>query len=167
VPVLPRSLSAPDFDKLRAVGFQRALGAREAGRLPTACERAFESGAQPAERVFGALPVLAGDADRTVATAPIELLRFARQYLLEGGQRDALDSFGRELYEPRLRKLGWKEQAGENGDQRLLRADLVGFLASVLRDKATRASRPSSGGATSGSNRSTPRACRPICRGSR
>jgi ERAP1-like C-terminal domain len=133
------TLPAQDLGKLRAAGFGK-LSAREKLSFADSLRAGFESGALPAERVLGNLPVFAGDADRTVATAPTELLRFVRTYLLEGAQRDALDGFARELYAPRLHKLGWKEQANESGDQKLLRADLASFLASVIRDKATRAS---------------------------
>ncbi|HMI90908.1 MAG TPA: ERAP1-like C-terminal domain-containing protein, partial [Polyangiales bacterium] len=38
----------------------------------------------------------------------------------------------------RLRKLGWKERPKESGDQKLMRSELIGFLAHDVRDQATR-----------------------------
>jgi alanyl aminopeptidase len=133
------SLPAPDLDKLRMAGFGK-LSVREKLSFVDSLRAGFASGALPAEQVLATLPVLAGDADRAVTTAPMELLRFSREHLLPEAARPALDRFARRLYEPRLRLLGWKERASDDGDTKLLRAEIVWFLCQVVRDPATRAS---------------------------
>ena len=85
-----------------------------------------------------ALPTLAADPERLVAGAPMDLLRFSREYLLAESERPALDRYARKLYEARLRKLGYAEKPREDGDVKLLRADLAWFFAHGLRDPAVR-----------------------------
>jgi alanyl aminopeptidase len=131
------SLGAADLDKLRKAGFSK-LSPREKLSFVDSLRAGFESGTLSADRVLAVSPLLAADADRAVATAPMEMLRFTREYLLDAAARPALDRFARGLYEPLLRKLGWKERAGEDGDTRILRADVVWFLAQGLRDPETR-----------------------------
>jgi alanyl aminopeptidase len=132
------SLDAKQLAKLRMVGFAK-LSVREKLSVADSLRAGFDSGALPAESVFSLLPALAADPDRSVASAPIGLLRYARQYLLEPSERPALDRFARALYEPRLRQLGWQERTSDDGDRKLLRAEIIWFLADSLRDPAARA----------------------------
>ena len=132
------SLSAPELEKLRKAGYAK-LTARERLSLADSLKAGFESGALEPAAVLALLPSMAADEDRSVATMPIGLLRWIRDYALDEATRPALDRYARELYAGRLRKLGWKERPKESGDQKLLRAEIIGFLALSVRDQATRA----------------------------
>jgi cytosol alanyl aminopeptidase len=133
------SLPAGSFARLRSAGFSR-LTAREKLSVVDAMRSGFAAGELSARDLFASLPMLAGDADRSVATAPIEFLRFAREYLLDETSRPQLDHFASALYAPRLRALGYRQRSGDDGEIALLRAELVAFLALVVRDPAVRAS---------------------------
>ncbi|MFI5308477.1 MAG: M1 family aminopeptidase [Polyangiales bacterium] len=132
------ALPARDLAKLGGVGFA-ALSVRERLSFADSLHAGFESGALDARSVLAALPALAADADRNVATVPMGLLRFARDYLLEPAERPALERFARSLYAGRLQRLGYAERAGESGDARLLRASLAWFLSDTARDPGVRA----------------------------
>ena len=123
------SLPPADLDKLRSAGFAK-LSARDKLSFADSLRAAFASAALPADSVLAALPAFAADADRSVATMPMELLRFAREYLLEPAQRARARALTRaRSYAARLQKLGWKERAGEDGDTKMLRSDIIDFLA--------------------------------------
>jgi alanyl aminopeptidase len=132
------SLSALELEKLRKAGFGK-LTPREKLSMADSVNAGFESGALEPAAVLNAMPTLANDEDRTVATMPMGALTFMREYMLDDSTRPALDRFARELYANRLRKLGWKEKPKESGEQKLLRAGIIGFLAHGVRDQATRA----------------------------
>jgi alanyl aminopeptidase len=88
--------------------------------------------------VLDALGTLVGDAERSVATAPMGVLEFARDHLLSDAERPALERHARRLYMPILQELGWTPVPGEDGERKLLRAEVVGFLADVARAPAVR-----------------------------
>ncbi len=132
------ALADADLAKLQKAGFAK-LSVREKLALADSLQAGFESGALSAQSVLATMPQLAADADRSVATAPMGLLRFARDYLLEPAQQPWLARFARALYAPGLRQLGWQERAGEDGETRLLRAQVIGFLGDMVRDPAVRA----------------------------
>jgi hypothetical protein len=67
------------------------------------------------------------------------ILDWIRERVLDASTRPALDRYARDLYAARLRALGWKERPGESGEQKLLRSEIVDFLALAVRDPATRA----------------------------
>jgi alanyl aminopeptidase len=131
------SLPAGDLDKLRSAGFAK-LDAREQLSFADALRSGFESGTVTAQSLLAALPLLARAAPRSLAAAPLGTLRFLREYVLAPEDRPAFDRYARGLYAPRLQKLGWRERANDSGDDKLLRADLVAFLALDIQDPATR-----------------------------
>jgi alanyl aminopeptidase len=98
-----------------------------AGRIP------FAAG-------LDALEPLAGSTDRFVATAPMSMLSFAHDYLLEPTDETAFGRYASTLYRSQLRTLGWAPRRGvtEDGDTRLLRASVLAFLALESRDATTR-----------------------------
>jgi alanyl aminopeptidase len=75
------------------------------------------------------LAPMADSTDRFVATAPIELLAFAQEHLLEAEHEAAFQRYAGELYAAQLRRLGWSGAADEDGEARLLRAAILEFLA--------------------------------------
>jgi cytosol alanyl aminopeptidase len=131
------SLAAPELEKLRKAGYAK-LTPREKLSLADSINAGFESGSLDPAAVLAMLPSLAADEDRSVATTPLGLLSWIREYALEEAARPALDRYARELYAAKLRKLGWKERPKESGDQKLLRSEIISFLAFSLRDTATR-----------------------------
>ena len=131
------SLPGPELEKLRKAGYAK-LTPRERLSLADSVSAGFDSGALDANAVLTMLPSLAADDERTVATTPAGVLRWIREYVLDDTTRPALDKYARDLYAAKLRKLGWKEKPKESGDQKLLRAEIIGFLAHGVRDAATR-----------------------------
>jgi alanyl aminopeptidase len=132
------SLPSADLENLRKAGYAK-LTPREKLSLADSLTAGFESGALAPAAVLAQLPSLAADEDRSVATTPIGLLSWIREYALDEATRPALDRYARDLYAARLRKLGWKERPKDSGEQKLLRAEIIGFLAQTVRDPATRA----------------------------
>jgi alanyl aminopeptidase len=131
-------LAPPLLEALRRTGWSK-LGTGEKLSLVDSVRAGFSSGAIAADAALRTLPTLAADPERAVALAPMELLRFSREHLLPPEERPVLDRFATKLYEARLRKLGWQERAQDDGDTKMLRADLVAFLAHVPRDAVVRA----------------------------
>jgi alanyl aminopeptidase len=114
------------------------LGPGDRMALADALMAGFSAGRTRADRAFEALEPLASDPERAVARVPMQLLRFAREWLVDPPQRKAVERRARELYRPVLRELGWKPYSGEEGETRLARAEVVDFLAEVGRDSKVR-----------------------------
>jgi aminopeptidase N len=130
------SLAAPDREALRTEGWKH-MTAAERLSWSESLEAAFASAAMPASEVFAAIGQLAQDEDRGVATAPIDLLEFAREYLADEALRPRVEAFARSLYGPMGQKLGWEARTGEDGEAKLLRAKVLDCLAFVGRDPQT------------------------------
>jgi hypothetical protein len=96
---------------------------------------AFRSGALPAANVLAALQPLAGDPEPAVSRVPSPFLRFAREYLVEPGQRSAVEAFMRALYAPALARLGWTPRRGEPARVQSFRPWLVDYLAFDAQDR--------------------------------
>ena len=123
------SLAAKDLAKLRRAWPQ--LSPRERLSTVDSLRAGFEGGRTRADDLLAAIEPLASDEQRAVATVPMEILTFARDYLVDDATRPALTEFARKLYQPVLRRLGWLDRAGEDGETKLLRAQTVAFLADV------------------------------------
>ncbi len=138
------SLATKDLDKLRR-GWT-ALTPRERLSVVDSLRAGFESGRARAEDVLVALKTFAEDENRVIATAPMGFLAFARDHLVDEATRPAVAEYARRLYQPVLRRLGWTERAEDDGETKLLRAQVVGFLADVgntasVRQRAARLGR--------------------------
>ncbi|MBI2894568.1 MAG: ERAP1-like C-terminal domain-containing protein [Deltaproteobacteria bacterium] len=117
----------------------RKLTSREQLSFAASLQAAFEAATTPAADVFAALPALARDDDRLVATAPMELMAFARDHLADERSRASVEAFASRTYRPLLDRLGWERRAApENGESMLLREAAIHFLALVARDPAVR-----------------------------
>src|SRR5262245_24355450 len=89
----------------------------------------FAAATLPAASVLKSFPLLARDAARPVATTPMQLLRFVRQYMAGSDEeRGRAEAFARTLYAPRWKVLGWTARSDGDGEQRLLRAAVLDFL---------------------------------------
>ena len=124
---------AEDAERLLSQGFA-ALSPLERLALADGLGAALGSGARPAAEVYAALPVLAADSERAVATAPLGLLKLADEYLSDAATRPAVERYGQSLYRPLFDRLGWRATPGEDGETRLLREQLLWFLTQTARD---------------------------------
>jgi alanyl aminopeptidase len=131
------TLPAADFDRLRVAGWPR-LAPDERLSVADAIGAAFAAGTMPAGPALDALEPLARDPTRAVAVAPMSLVRFVRDQLAGDDLRPRAEAFARRLYAPALARLGWTPRTDEDGETRLLRARVLGFLADVGQDPAVR-----------------------------
>jgi alanyl aminopeptidase len=131
------ALSNHDLDQLRRHGWSH-LNVREQLALADSLSAAFAAGAIDTAALLGAASMLARSSERSVCTAPMGWLSFARDYLVDATMRSKVEAVGRSLYVAHGKRLGWTEQPAEDGDTRLLRADVLGFLALEVNDPATR-----------------------------
>jgi alanyl aminopeptidase len=131
------TLPPADLARLRTVGFAE-LTDRERLSLADSLAAAFAAATLPAADVLAALAPLAGDASRAVAVAPMEPLRFVRDYAAPEALRPAVGAFAASLYGPVAERLGWEPRAGEDGETTLLRARVLEFLALEMEDAAVR-----------------------------
>ena len=134
--------------QLTALSAVQDLSVRDRIIVADSVKAGFASGRIPFAAAMQTLAPFASSTDRFVATAPIELLVFARDHLLEPAQHAAFARYAMRLYQPQLRRLGWQvsrravrhgASAEEDGETRLLRASILGFLALEVRDPGVRA----------------------------
>jgi cytosol alanyl aminopeptidase len=130
------ALAPADLAKLR--DHAAKLSVRERYALVDSLLAAFDSGALPGRDVLAALPAFVGDAERSVATAPMGLLRKLRRDVVEEARRPAIEAWIRKLYQPLAKRLGFHAGATDDGDTKLLRGEVLYFLADIGRDSATR-----------------------------
>jgi cytosol alanyl aminopeptidase len=117
------------------------LGEPERLSVADSIAAAFDSARMPAADVFAALQRFAAEPSVAVASAPMGLLRAAREELADEATRPRVEAFVRRLYGPVARRLGWEPCAGcpEDGETKLLRARVLEFLIETGRDEALRA----------------------------
>ncbi|WPB77849.1 M1 family metallopeptidase [Archangium violaceum] len=83
------------------------------------------AGAMPASDALGLLPGLAGEQDRQVFQASLDLLGILRPSLLSDARQSDRARFLRDTYGARARALGFTPRANEDEDTRLLRPLLL------------------------------------------
>ncbi|MDQ3035095.1 MAG: ERAP1-like C-terminal domain-containing protein [Myxococcota bacterium] len=135
------TLPGEQLAQLSARDAQRALTTRDRISIADSVSAGFEAGRVPFAAAMEVLAPFADSTDRQVATAPMELLSFARDHLLEtDAQREAFRAYAMRLYRNQLRRLGWgpRGRAEEDGEQRLLRAAILSFLALTAEDPSVR-----------------------------
>lgn len=120
-------------------GATSPLTVRDRIALADSVRAGFRAGRIPFAAAMETLAPMATSTDRFVATAPIELLTFASSHLLEDTHDAAFQAYASELYAGQLRRLGWSGAANEEGEQRLLRAAILSFLALDAEAPAVRA----------------------------
>jgi alanyl aminopeptidase len=131
-------LSPADLASLRAKGMG-ALTTREKVAFATSIQAAYARGAMTFKDALEAVAPLAADEDPTVAGAPMGYLWTARDWLFQDEKvRANVEAYGRRLYEPVARRLGWSSRPGESDEVRTLRARVVNFLALTAQDPAAR-----------------------------
>jgi len=98
-------------------------------------EALVAAGRMPAGDALGLVGVLANDPDRHVVAAAIDIAAAAGATIDEA-LRPRYQRFVREVFGARASALGWAGTPGGTEDTRLLRADLVGFVADAGQDPA-------------------------------
>jgi alanyl aminopeptidase len=131
------TLPATELARLREHGWS-ALAPAERLSVADSLDAAFDAATLPAAQVLAALPPLAADPSRAVAVAPMRLVQFVREQVVEPEMRPAVEAWARSLYAPRLARIGWAPSGDEAGDVRLLRARVIAFLARQGRDPVVR-----------------------------
>jgi len=131
------TLATADLDKLRRTGW-RSLTPRE--RLSTAdsLNASFAAASMPAADVLSMMTAFATDSARPVATAPMGLLRFSNDYVADDAMRAKVQAFSQRLYAPAMRRLGWTPRRNEDGETKLIRSEVIEFLAMTVRDVVVR-----------------------------
>jgi cytosol alanyl aminopeptidase len=123
-------LAGADWQRLLAVAGSR-LSRIERLTLLGDARALVRAGTLPAAEALALAARFAGEPDRQVFSASLELLGVADPRLLAGPGREELARFLRETYGPRARKLGLVPRADDSEDTRLLRPELLWF-AGVL-----------------------------------
>jgi alanyl aminopeptidase len=101
---------------------------------------AHRKGRVPFRTTFRFLSGAASSSERLIAIAPMAPLTFVAEQVVDEPARAKARASLRRLYQDRVRRLGWGPRRGqdEDGERRLLRADVLGFLALVGRDTTVR-----------------------------
>jgi alanyl aminopeptidase len=130
-------LAAADLDQLMARGFGD-FDVREKTMLATNLWYAFARGAIDVDRALALLEPLFADAHPAVAAVPMALTRELLRYL----EKDPLEARLKERSVARVarlaRKVGWDARPGDPPETRLLRQQLLSFLALSLEHGGTR-----------------------------
>jgi len=141
---LPKAKGCPAWFLPNADGagyYRGALDARMLGRLLSTDNRSLSraervallgdvralvnNGTMPAADALGLLPGLAGEKDRQVFEASMELGGLLNRSLLSARSWEDRERFLRDTYGGRARALGFMPRAGEDEDTRLLRLQLL------------------------------------------
>ncbi len=87
------------------------------------------SGDVPAAEALGVIPTMLQDPSRHIVSATASLVNAATGSIVPEELKPRLAAFVRDTYGARARALGWKAQAGDDEDTRLLRRSLVALVA--------------------------------------
>jgi alanyl aminopeptidase len=131
------SLAPADLAAL--AGKLRGLSTREKMAYANSLRAAYARATTPMKDVVAAAAPLAADPMPAVAEEPMGYVVQARDWLVGDPLEARVERYGRELYAPAMRRLGWEPKKGEDDEARALRASVVWFLAMTARDPAVRA----------------------------
>lgn len=141
-------LAPADFARLTAA--HARLRAPEQLVLADALDAAFARGSLAPDALLDAMPAFADSGVPQVATALFPRYLWIRRQLAGASTGLALDAWVADLYDARMRGLGWRRQAGEAGTVTALRRRLAHFLATEVRQPAARAALAAQGRAALG-----------------
>ncbi|MBW2456952.1 MAG: M1 family metallopeptidase, partial [Deltaproteobacteria bacterium] len=131
------SLPSAELTKLSTTALPH-LEPREKMSLASAVIAAFNRGKIDGPTAFATLEPLAADPHPQVAQKPMALIDQTRRWLRDDPLRGAVEAYGRKLYGPTYRRLGWQSAPGETPERQLLRKNVINFLASTARDPDVR-----------------------------
>ena len=141
------TLAREDLVKLRERGYHK-LNARERYTLVQSLIAGFEVASVTAADLLESFPKFAEDKERRVALVPLHELSGLREHWLgrpslgvaeHAALAPKFQRFVRSLYAPVAQRLGLYERAGESGDDKLLRAEVLAGMCDLAQDDATRA----------------------------
>ncbi|MEM6962577.1 MAG: M1 family metallopeptidase, partial [Myxococcota bacterium] len=115
----------------------RHLTNREKLAIADSVVAGFDSGTIRFESLMEIFPSFV-DEIRPIAILPARVLRYIDEYLISAAARPALKRYGRSLYEPLYRQLGWEGGSTESGEKRLLRPQVLAFLAEIAQVREVR-----------------------------
>jgi alanyl aminopeptidase len=126
------------------------LDTRERLAVLKSTTSSFYAGLIGPDALLPLLEVAAGDEERTVVEASSRTFAYLINYLTDGESREAAQRFARSLFAPQLARLGLEPVQSDTGEQRLLRASLLRFLALDAHDTVVRSKLAARGRAFSG-----------------
>ena len=129
-------LDADQLTKLRTDAWG-SLSDREKMALADSLIAAFGNGSLAAADLYPTLEPLARSNVRQIATAPMDVIRFSARLVDDAGLA-RVRAFAKRMYQPQLRRLGWAPRRGEDSETALLRASVIGHMATFVEDRATR-----------------------------
>lgn len=105
----------------------------------------FREGKLNFEDFHSTLESLAAAPDRRIATRPMDMLIFARNYLVSESLRPRVEAYSRKVYAPAFARLGFVPAANETEEARTLRPSVIDFLAFDAHDPEVRKQAAESG----------------------
>jgi len=149
------ALPPVELQKLLRDGFAQ-LSTAERLSVADSLLAGLQGGTLEASELLRALPAFAADPERAVATTPMDVLGLLRRDVVSERLRPALEAHAAKLYAPLVKRLGPAPRPGETGEQRLLRAELLQFLALVAKEPTVRKRLAEQGRAYLGSSPTAP-----------
>lgn len=101
-------------------------------------QASFAGGGLTVNGAIEAMTPFASSDERAVASVPMDVLQFTVNSLLSPETVPALRSYGDKLYKATYTRLGFDPKENDDDNARLLRSDVVAFLAFVARDQEVR-----------------------------
>jgi alanyl aminopeptidase len=114
------------------------LSEREVLAFADSVDASFRAGRIDFGAAMGAIRGLARRPERAVAEAPMGLMQWAYDNVVDPSDRAAADRFGRLLYRDAQNRLGWDVFRRDDGDTRLLRESVMRFLTLTVREAQVR-----------------------------
>lgn len=108
--------------------------------IADAIQASFAAGRISATQAFDALSRFASSKERAIAGIPMSVLRFTLNSLLPQDLAPALRVYADRLYKPAYARLGFDLKKTDDDNARLLRADVIDFLAFTAKDPEVRKS---------------------------
>lgn len=130
------NLPAQYYTKLQRPNLPLSLSEQLA--IADAIQASFAAGRISAAQAYDGLSHFATSNERAIAGIPMSVLRFTLNSLLPPEMAPALRAYATKLYKPVYTKLGFDSRPGDDDNVRLLRADVVNFLAFIARDPDVR-----------------------------
>jgi alanyl aminopeptidase len=131
------SLSPAELARVRAS--LHGLSTREKMAYASSLRSAYLRATTSMKDVLLAVAPLTEEHDPAVAEEPMGYVSTARDWFFATPLRPEVERYGRQLYSPVARKLGWDVRKGEDDETRTLRGSVLAFLAGTGRDPAVRA----------------------------
>jgi alanyl aminopeptidase len=126
-------LDAAELDKVPYA----KLPVRERLAFLDAVRSSFAAGRLDAAGYYPRLSAFAKDSARAIALKPIGSLSHARDILVSPEHGEKVEAFGRKIYAPVMKKLGYATKKGEDADVTKLRASVFSYLALEAKHEAT------------------------------